>query len=76
MPYKNLDELPDNVKNVLPKHAREIYLAVFNNAEEQYADPEKRQGDDNLEEVSHKVAWAAVKQEYEKDEETGKWKKK
>lgn len=27
-------------------------------------------------EVAHKVAWAAVKQEYEKDEETGKWKRK
>jgi len=26
--------------------------------------------------VAHKVAWAAVKKEYEKDEKTGKWKRK
>ncbi len=30
----------------------------------------------SLEEVAHKVAWAAVENEYEKDEKTGKWKKK
>jgi cation transport regulator len=75
MPYKNPDELPDSVKNVLPEHAREIYLAAYNNAQEQYADPRKRQGNESLEEVSHKVAWAAVKQDYAKDEKTGKWKK-
>ncbi len=33
-----------------------------------------RQGDDSQEEVAHKVAWAAVKQEYKKDGD--KWKRK
>jgi len=26
--------------------------------------------------VAHKVAWAAVKKEYEKDKKTGNWKRK
>lgn len=66
MPYRTLDELPENVKSVLPEHAREIYLAAFNNAWEEYRKPEDRRGDSSREEVAHKVAWAAVKQQYEK----------
>ena len=66
MPYQTLDELPENVKSVLPEHAREIYLAAFNNAWEEYRKPEDRRGDSSREEVAHKVAWAAVKQQYEK----------
>ena len=44
MPYKTISSLPDSVKNHLPKHAQEIYLAAFNNAWEQYRDPEGRRG--------------------------------
>ena len=66
MPYQTLDELPENVKSALPEHAREIYLAAFNNAWEEYRKPEDRRGDSSREEVAHKVAWAAVKQQYEK----------
>jgi len=74
VPYQTLDELPENVKSVLPEHAREIYLAAFNNAWEEYRKPEDRRGDSSHEEVAHKVAWAAVKQQYEK---TGTaWKRK
>jgi len=42
MPYKNLSDLPDSVRDNLPKHAQEIYQAAY------------------------KVAWAAVKNDYEK----------
>lgn len=66
MPYRSLDELPENVKSVLPEHAREIYLAAFNNAWEEYRKPEERRGDSSREEVARKVAWAAVKQQYVK----------
>ncbi|HDR73798.1 MAG TPA: cation transport regulator ChaB [Methanoculleus sp.] len=76
MPYETIDDLPESVRSNLPKGAREIYQAAFNNAWEQYSDPEKRRGDASREETAHKVAWAAVKQEYEKDESSGKWKKK
>ena len=73
---KSLEELPKGVKDVLPEHAQEIYREAHNNALEQYKDPKKRRGNASLEEVAHKVAWAAVKQEYEKDDKTGKWKRK
>ncbi|MGZ8096564.1 MAG: ChaB family protein [Methylosarcina sp.] len=66
MPYRNLSDLPDSVKDNLPKHAQEIYKEAFNNAWDQYEDPEKRRDDSSREEVSHKVAWSAVKAKYEK----------
>jgi cation transport regulator len=74
MPYKNLTALPDNVRNNLPKHAQEIYLAAFNNAWEEYREPEDRRGKTSREAVAHKVAWAAVKQQYEKKGD--KWRRK
>lgn len=73
---KSKEDPPESVKNVLPEHAQEIYQAAHNNALEQYEDPKKRKGDASLEETAHKVAWAAVKEKYEKDEKTGKWKEK
>jgi cation transport regulator len=76
MPYKGPDELPDSVRDNLPKHAQEIYMKAFNNAWNQYADPEERRGDASREETAHKVAWAAVKKVYKKGEESGKWKRK
>jgi cation transport regulator len=77
MPYKTIAELPGRVRDNLPKHAEEIYLAAFNSAWEQYDQPgERRSESDTREEVAHKVAWAAVKNEYEKDDKTGKWVKK
>ncbi|MEX2243585.1 MAG: ChaB family protein [Fimbriimonadaceae bacterium] len=67
MPYKKLNELPDGVSDNLPKHAQEIYMAAYNSAAEDYSDPAKRRDrTDDLEEVAAKVAWAAVKQQYEK----------
>ena len=73
MPYDNLKDLPDSVRDNLPKHAQEIYRAAFNNAWDEYKDPEDRRGDSDREETAHSVAWAAVKQKYEKDPDTGKW---
>lgn len=72
MPYNTIDDLPKQVKGNLPKHALEIYLAAFNNAWDQYKDPDDRQGDDTREEVAHKVAWSAVKNKYTKNE-NGDW---
>jgi len=59
-------ELPDSVKDNLPKHAQEIYQAAFNSAWQQYDKPEERRGDATREETAHRVAWAAVKDKYEK----------
>ena len=69
MPYHSNAELPKSVKDHLPKHAQEIYREAYNSAWDQYEDPEERRGDASREETSHKVAWAAVKQDYEKGDD-------
>ncbi len=74
MPYKNLSDLPTQVRDNLPHHAQEIYRAAFNSAWDEYKDADERRGDDSREETAHKVAWAAVKKEYEK--EGDRWVKK
>ncbi|MEX2163452.1 MAG: ChaB family protein [Sulfuricaulis sp.] len=60
MPYAATADLPDPVRSHLPAHAQEIYLAAFNNAWEEYARREDREA------LAHRVAWAAVKQQYRK----------
>ena len=72
MPYKSKSELPDNVQNVLPAHAQDIYKEAFNSAWDQYKDKEDRRDDASREETAHKVAWAAVKNDYEKGDDD-KW---
>ncbi len=62
MPYGKISELPDSVKNNLPKHAQEIYKEAFNSAEEQYGEESR----------AHRVAWSAVENKYEKNE-NGRW---
>lgn len=75
MPYNNRSALPDSVRHVLPVHAQDIYLEAFNSAWDQYKESEDRRGDDSREEVAHKVAWAAVKHQYQKGDDD-KWHKK
>lgn len=74
MPYKKLSELPDSVKNNIPKHAQEIYKEAYNSAWKEYADPKNREDSSTREETSHKVAWSAVKKSYKK--EGDKWVRK
>ncbi len=70
MSYKTNKDLPENVTNVLPAHAQDIYREAFNHAWQEYASPEDRRGDVSREETAHKVAWAAVKKKYEKNGDT------
>jgi cation transport regulator len=65
MPYQQINDLPDSVKEHVPKHAQEIFRAAFNNALEEYGEEER----------AFRVAWAAVKRDYEKSDD-GKWHKK
>ena len=64
MPYKSTSDLPDSVKDNLPEHAQEIYKEAYNSASEQYDE----------ESTAHRVAWSAVKEEYEKQGD--RWVKK
>lgn len=72
MPYARISELPDAVREHLPKHAQEIYKEAFNGAWTQYDKPEERRDHASREETAHKVAWAAVKDKYEKGDD-GDW---
>jgi len=63
VPYEKVTELPESVREHLPKHAQEIYKSAFNSAEKQYGE----------EGTAHKVAWSAVENKYKKDENSGDW---
>ena len=68
VPYDSVDDLPDSVKDNLPKGAQTIWKNAYN------------QADENKEDFSDaaaraQYAWGVVKKVYEKDEE-GKWVKK
>lgn len=75
MPFNSTNDLPESVRNVLPGHAQDIYKEAFNSAYDEYKNPDDRRGDADREEVSHKVAWSAVKKVYEKGDDD-KWHKK
>ena len=75
MPYDKLEDLPERVKDNLPTHAQKIFLEAFNNAWKEYKDPGDCRGSESREETTFKVAWAAVKKEYQKSS-SGKWVKK
>ncbi len=62
MPYDKLTDLPDSVRNNLPKHTQEIYRAVYNSAEDQYGEESR----------AHRVAWSTVEDKYEKTDK-GNW---
>lgn len=68
MPYSTNKDLPDSVRDNLPKDAQTIYREAFNSAWDQYRGEEDREG------IAHRVAWAAVKKQYEKRDD--RWVKK
>lgn len=73
MPYNTTTELPDSVKNVLPKHAQDIYKEAFNSAYDEYKTSTKRRGNEDRETVAHKVAWSAVKKAGYSKGDDDKW---
>ncbi|HET7266695.1 MAG TPA: ChaB family protein [Oleiagrimonas sp.] len=72
MPYDRITELPDAVRDHVPEHGQEIYKKAFNSAWDEYGDPDRRRGNESREETAHKVAWAAVKDQYAKGDD-GDW---
>ena len=62
MPYSTNDELPASVHNHLPSHAQDIFREAFNHAFEHY---------DGDESVAFRIAWTAVKRQYERID--GQW---
>ena len=75
MPYNTINDLPDNIRRILPKHAQEIYKEAFNHAWEEYAKPSERKANASRDETAYKVAWSSVEQKYLKNSQ-GNWVKK
>ena len=67
MPYAVVEDLPADVRDALPLHGQQIFLAAFNEADETSCrDASDREG------CSFKIAWAAVGNSYQKNP-AGKW---
>ena len=73
---EELSEYTEKRIDQLPEHAQHIFRKAHASAIKEYQDSDKRREGkkESAEEVAHKVAWAAVKKEYEKDEDN--WRKK
>lgn len=67
MPYDSIDDLPDNVKDNLPKEAQKIYKEAYNASYDEHPDWDDAR--------RAKYAWGAVKNVYEKNDD-GEWVKK
>ncbi len=65
MPYNQIDELPQDIKQQLPEHAQQIFFAAFNAA----------QDNGMSEDGARDVAWNSVKNEYEPSN-GGQWHRK
>jgi len=65
-PYKTIDDLPDNIKGVLPEEAQRQWLEVFNSIYKRTNGNEDR---------ARKGAWSVIKKNWKKSPE-GKWVKK
>ena len=64
-----LSEATEKRIDQLPEHAQHIFKKAHASALKEYEDPKKRRrggAREDVEEVAHKVAWAAVKYEYKK----------
>jgi cation transport regulator len=68
MPYSSVEDLPESIRSALPDGGQRIFLAAFNAAFEGTC-----KNDPDLEECANRVAWAAVKEKYEKTGEDGAW---
>ncbi|MBW4643083.1 MAG: ChaB family protein [Goleter apudmare HA4340-LM2] len=65
MAYNQIDELPQEIKEQLPEHAQQIFVAAFNAA----------QSNGFSEDGARDVAWNSVRNEYEEGSD-GKWHRK
>jgi cation transport regulator len=74
--YEDLSETTEKRIDQLPEHAQHIFKKAHTSAIKEYQNPDKRRGGkkESAEEVAHKIAWAAVKKEYTKEDD--KWVKK
>jgi CBS domain-containing protein/cation transport regulator ChaB len=70
MPYLSINVLPDDVKRQLPRSAQEAYLEAYNSALSEMETTSKGpETPEAAQKSANKVAWASVKQRYQKQGE-------
>jgi cation transport regulator len=62
MPYTSNQDPPRSVRERLPAHTQDIFRSAFNAAWRSYGEIDPAR----IEEIAHRVAWAAVKKRYRK----------
>lgn len=69
--YESIDDLPDEIKNTMPREAQELYLNEYQRfwREQDTAEAEEQ----NLIPRVHRNAIDILKGKYEQDEKTGYW---
>ncbi len=72
--YAHLTSLPEDIQGALPLHAQVIYACAFNAAWGRMFNTPMNWFD--REDTARQEAWAAVKELYQKDEQTGQWRAK
>jgi cation transport regulator len=72
MPYDTVAELPEQVRHALPKHAQEIWRAAYEAAWEAHSELARA----DREATCARIAWGAVKRQYETGPKGGMWRKK
>lgn len=65
MAYNQINELPQEIREKLPEHAQQIFVAAFNAA----------QDNGMSEDAANDVAWNSVSNEYERGND-GQWHRK
>lgn len=63
MPYGTIEDLPDNLRHLLPPNAQKVFIKAFNRAYK----------DSNLEKTAFQVAWSSVKKAGYRKNKEGKW---
>ncbi|MGQ0593872.1 MAG: ChaB family protein [Gammaproteobacteria bacterium] len=68
MGYKELPDLPEDLRDELPRRAQEIYQATYDRVYETSMSSGDDHGAQSTAETAHKAALLAVEMEYQKDE--------
>lgn len=75
MKLESIKNIPQPLQSQLPDEALEVYREAYNRAWDEY-DAGTELGQQNRESVAHRQGWAAVKREFEHNEEKGIWYRK
>jgi len=70
--YKSIDDLPQHLKDELPREARELYRAAYNRILEKESTPGEAEPPDRAHRLAHEGGMLAVMGEFQQDE-SGRW---